>query len=106
MHGQGMDCMPALCPLVSGARLHVPCPHTLSGQVARSIVKGIEQRDYHIRSVDLGQTLLMDSMASLSPKVLPLALSILLAPITNVVLSVLRWRMDRAVVKAREAGPA
>ncbi|KAL6776437.1 hypothetical protein ACKKBG_A21115 [Auxenochlorella protothecoides x Auxenochlorella symbiontica] len=73
-------------------------------KVACSIVQGIERRAYHISSPDFGQTLLMDSMTSLSPKVLPLALSVLLAPVTNIVLSLLRWRMDRAVVKARQGG--
>lgn len=79
-------------------------PTPTEEQVACSIVQGIERRAYHISSPDFGQTLLMDSMTSLSPKVLPLALSVLLAPVTNIVLSLLRWRMDRAVVKARQGG--
>lgn len=63
------------------------------------LLRGIERRAYHLPTPDPGQMLLMDSMVSLSPGVLPLPLTLLVQGIARIVLVILRWNMDRVARK-------
>ena len=70
-------------------------------QVAQSLVRGIERGAYHLPTPDIGQVLLVDSMASLSPK--PLGpLGCLLAPIVYLVTAVLRRQADGAARRCNQ----
>lgn len=70
------------------------------------MIGGIERGVYHLPTPDLGQVLLIDSMASISPKALPSPLGCLVAPITYLVTAFLRGRADAAARKCNRAAAA
>ena len=71
-------------------------------QVAAALARGVEAGAYHLPSPDLGQTLLIALMTSLSPKSLPLPLLVLLGPFLPIVSSILGWLADRTARKYNE----
>lgn len=73
-----------------------------SEQVAKALWRGIARGTFHLPSPDIGQMLLLDSMAGLSPGVLHAPLGALLAPIIRLVLAFLRVSMDRAVAQVNK----
>eukprot|EP00887_Chlorella_sp_A99_P007439 scaffold2.g7439.t1 len=68
-------------------------------KVARALVRGIARGAYHLPTPDLGQALLISSMTSISPKSLPLPLTMLLGLFVAPVLSALTWLADRAAAR-------
>ncbi|GAB4817499.1 hypothetical protein N2152v2_004545 [Parachlorella kessleri] len=72
-----------------------------ASKVAQLLARGIERGAYHLPTPDLGQVLLVDSMASISPKPLG-ALGCLLAPIVYLVTAVLRRQADNAARRCNQ----
>ena len=64
--------------------------------VAESALRSLERGKYHLSSPDLGQNLLVASMAGLSPHPLPLIVEVLIAPILAVATRVFGMIIDRA----------
>ena len=70
------------------------------------MVRGLERGRYHLTANDVGQQLLIGTMAGLSPRLLPLALHMLLGPLIPLVLAVFGWMADRAARRHNmEHGP-
>lgn len=70
--------------------------------VAGVIVRQLQRGAYHLTTPDLGSNMLVSAMTGLSPKSLPLLLGMLLAPILQVISSVVGWLADRAARKCNE----
>lgn len=68
-------------------------------KVGRSIVSQMLAGKYHITPPDLGSTMLISSMTSLSPKAIPLLLGIILAPILHIVSSIVASIGNKAARK-------
>ena len=69
------------------------------------MMRGIERGDYHLPNPDLGQMLLLDSMAGLSPK--PLGVwGCLLSPLVYLVQWALVGVADRAAARCNRSGNA
>lgn len=83
-----------------------PLPSPPARQVASTLLRGIECGAYHLPSPDLGQNLLVASMASLTPRPLPLAAMVLLGPLLPPVMSALTWLADRAARRANARAAA
>lgn len=87
---------PGLCVAVNkalGNDLYSP------EKVAKCMVKGISRGDYHLPTPDLGSSLLLNSMAGLTPKPIHPLLTAFLAPLTVFVSSFFRWRIDSVAKK-------
>ena len=65
-------------------------------------MRGIERKLYHLPSPDFVQNLLMDNMASLSPRYLPVIVSCLIQPIVVLIMCVVRLICDRIVINVRK----
>ena len=73
-------------------------------QAASSILKGVAQGSYNIKTPDFFCNLLISgTMASLTPRMFPLAIEILLAPLAVIGATVFRYLIDREVWKVRHA---
>jgi len=67
--------------------------------VAARLVKQLERGAYHLTPPDLGSALLISGMSGLSPKSIPAAIGVFLAPMLQVVTSVFGGIADRAAAK-------
>lgn len=67
-----------------------------AAQVAAAMLKGMEQRRYHLPAPDLGVNVLISNMTGLTPGGMPLLLRVLLAP----VLVLVSWWLTRSMDKA------
>ena len=71
-------------------------------QAAASIVKGMDSGKYHIPTPDLGSNMLISStMANVSPRMYPLLVEVLVAPVVVLVAAVFRVLIDNVVRKER-----
>lgn len=70
--------------------------------VAESALRSLERGRYHLSSPDLGQNLLVASMAGLSPHPLPLLFEFVIAPILAIAMRVFGAIIDRASRRAVE----
>ena len=73
-------------------------------QVASHLLQSMEKGHYHLASPDLGQNLLMGSLAGLSPPPY-LSLVSLLGCILPLVFAYLRWSIDAVVKKIYRTPP-
>lgn len=84
---------PEICTKVNdavGSTLFTP------GKVAKKLVRQLERGDYHLTTPDFGSNILISSMTSLSPKSIPTALGIVMAPIIQIASTVVGGLADRA----------
>jgi hypothetical protein len=68
-------------------------------QVVAVLMRGLERGKYHLVTPDLGSNLLVNKMSATGPKVLPLALSMLLSPIVELVTTIVGAGADKAARK-------
>ena len=75
--------------------------------MAEGILRGIERGHYHIASPDFGQNLLVTSSASLTPRIYPIVLECLIAPVVVLALRIFGVLIDNIVMReaARQAKP-
>ena len=71
-------------------------------QAAASIVKGMDGGGYHIKTPDLGSNILISStMSSLTPRMYPMVVEMLLAPVMPLATAIFRMLIDRIVRRER-----
>ena len=73
-------------------------------QAASIIMAGITRGEYNIRTPDFFSNLLISgTMSSLTPRMFPIIIEMLLAPLTVLGAAAFRWLIDREVLKVRRA---
>lgn len=70
-------------------------------QAASSIMKGFLKGQYSIKTPDFFSNLLITSMSNVTPRMYPLIVEMLIAPLIVVAQGVFRWLIDREVEKVR-----
>lgn len=79
---------------------HVLCLHI---QAASSIVRGITQEAYNIRTPDFfSNVMISGTMSSLTPRMYPFLVELLLAPLAIIGTAIFRFLIDREVKKVRD----
>ena len=82
---------------------HTPVrPLLVDVQVASSMINGLQQGQYHIKTPDLVVNLLISSMASTTPRSYPLLLEACWSPVVVIVLTIYRQILDSVVIRQRK----
>lgn len=104
---------PLLCHAIPSGDLTPVCnsaSHLLNEsfrtQTARQLFRGVEKGQYHIHTSDFVVNVLLSSMSSTTPKLYPLPLELLMAPLLVLAQWAYRKVMDRIVSKARRTRQA